>query len=897
MRNLKRALSLALASVMLLGMMVVGSSAAFSDADEIVNKEAVEITAGLGLFAGSDGKFNPAGTVTRAQMAAVIAKMFYGSDLNADTYKGGNKFNDTVSFEGGWAEGYINLGVEKGWFKGYGDGTFKPGNEVTTAEAVTMLINLLGVDAGQGTWPMTVMAAAEDIELFDLECELKPAPATNVALTRDQLAVMVWNALNYSADGVEGYKVVGSNITFKSWADAAAYADAAYEDWDATFVSEVRNDTLAETVFEIQTTTGYVTANQATGEDYTVVNGVNLNLETGLDELGHFVTAYYQEAYRNEKNPGTAYCLVEEVEYITVAETIDSKKDYLAAFGTKVEALDEITILSFDGAAEAPEAVAYDKDEFVADAGTYLVSIETGKIIAYIAPVSYTVDTVARVTTTAGKEAIKIGTTLYDNTEDEDEIVEYDGIAEDDIVVIKNIAGIAYVEKLTATADQKVTKTSSKDGKDYAYLNGTAYELAGANVTAVEGMVASASASSEITYDAYIYDGKLIGLIETAGAASLSDTIYVVGVYSLEVAGNYAPADYYYAQGVNAEGKEVSTLIGVDDLGETELPEGFYTFKKSTEKEEAKKDIMVATPAVDADAFDKNTDKFFVEALTDTVNADELKKDDKFVYIGEGDRVYLTSNTKFVVIDATTIGDELELVTYTGAIAKAIAEDDVITVAVSLDANENMLAEMVVINSASVSLKAEDYIFVVDGDDYSAVENGYEYTVFFTSTNEFKTIVADTTYETGFYGDYTTDEDGIYDLGATDEYADILPGQIFAGVFGESAIISDDIDLYDAANAFIVDLRVEDVLEESEVAEIETLKDIISANKAKYKVEFIAIVDTTDDDNEKVTHIFVTDILVPVYDEETNEIDSWVSETYVPEVEGEEIPEGEGEEA
>ena len=46
MRNLKRALSLALASVMLLGMMVIGASAVsindFTDQDEIVNKEAKE---------------------------------------------------------------------------------------------------------------------------------------------------------------------------------------------------------------------------------------------------------------------------------------------------------------------------------------------------------------------------------------------------------------------------------------------------------------------------------------------------------------------------------------------------------------------------------------------------------------------------------------------------------------------------------------------------------------------------------------------------------------------------------------------------------------------------------------------------------------------------------------
>ena len=58
MRNLKRVLSLALASVMLIGMMVVGASAAnyddFSDKDKIVNKEAVSTLVELGVIAGKD---------------------------------------------------------------------------------------------------------------------------------------------------------------------------------------------------------------------------------------------------------------------------------------------------------------------------------------------------------------------------------------------------------------------------------------------------------------------------------------------------------------------------------------------------------------------------------------------------------------------------------------------------------------------------------------------------------------------------------------------------------------------------------------------------------------------------------------------------------------------------
>ena len=79
MRNLKRALSLALAAIMLVGMMVVSASAAgfddFSDKDEIVNKDAVSMLTILGVINGKeDGSFfDPAGNVTRAEMAKMIA--------------------------------------------------------------------------------------------------------------------------------------------------------------------------------------------------------------------------------------------------------------------------------------------------------------------------------------------------------------------------------------------------------------------------------------------------------------------------------------------------------------------------------------------------------------------------------------------------------------------------------------------------------------------------------------------------------------------------------------------------------------------------------------------------------------------------------------------------------
>ena len=78
MRNLKRALSLALAAIMLVGMMVVSASAAsyndLTDKDQIVNKDAVSMLVTLGVIEGKpDGSYAPTEACDRAQMAKMIS--------------------------------------------------------------------------------------------------------------------------------------------------------------------------------------------------------------------------------------------------------------------------------------------------------------------------------------------------------------------------------------------------------------------------------------------------------------------------------------------------------------------------------------------------------------------------------------------------------------------------------------------------------------------------------------------------------------------------------------------------------------------------------------------------------------------------------------------------------
>ena len=195
MRNLKRALSLALASVMLLGMMVVGSSAKgiddFTDKAEIVNQDAVAVTSAIGMFEGyEDGSFGPENVVTRAEMAVIICTMLYGAGVNVNQFAETSVFTDVPA----WAQGYVNLCSSLGIVAGVGDGKFDPNATVTTAQAVLMLCRALGyfqsaADFGSN-WMLAATAKGTALGLYgDLKL------AANEGLTRDNVAELVFNAL------------------------------------------------------------------------------------------------------------------------------------------------------------------------------------------------------------------------------------------------------------------------------------------------------------------------------------------------------------------------------------------------------------------------------------------------------------------------------------------------------------------------------------------------------------------------------------------------------------------------------------------------------------------------------------------------------------------------------
>ena len=194
MRNLKRALSLALAAIMLLGMMVVGASAVsyndFSDRTEIVNKDAVSMLTTLGVIDGKpDGSYAPEEFVTREQMAKMISVIMNQGSDNNDLFVGVPSGLTDVA--GNWALGHINYCYSLGIIAGRGDGRFDPTANVTASEAAKMLLVAAGYNPSSegfvgADWSINVNAKASALGIFR-----NYTKSTMADLNRDDAALLI----------------------------------------------------------------------------------------------------------------------------------------------------------------------------------------------------------------------------------------------------------------------------------------------------------------------------------------------------------------------------------------------------------------------------------------------------------------------------------------------------------------------------------------------------------------------------------------------------------------------------------------------------------------------------------------------------------------------------------
>ncbi|MDN4602809.1 S-layer homology domain-containing protein [Paenibacillus sp. F6_3S_P_1C] len=84
----------------------------------------------------TDGSFRPERNVTRAEMATLITRI-----LGTSTLEGSHEFTDVTSSH--WAQAAISAAAQSGSVQGYTDGSFKPDQAITRAEMAVVLQPLL----------------------------------------------------------------------------------------------------------------------------------------------------------------------------------------------------------------------------------------------------------------------------------------------------------------------------------------------------------------------------------------------------------------------------------------------------------------------------------------------------------------------------------------------------------------------------------------------------------------------------------------------------------------------------------------------------------------------------------------------------------------------------------
>ena len=138
--NLKRFFSLFLAAVMMVSLLAVNAHAAnankitdYGDAYGHWAYEALAWAVDNGVLVGtSEDKLNPDGYLTRAQMAAMIDRLF-------NTYKSADISRYTDVPRGSWHHDYIAQAVHMGTFAGYSSSRMGPNENITREQAMVVL--------------------------------------------------------------------------------------------------------------------------------------------------------------------------------------------------------------------------------------------------------------------------------------------------------------------------------------------------------------------------------------------------------------------------------------------------------------------------------------------------------------------------------------------------------------------------------------------------------------------------------------------------------------------------------------------------------------------------------------------------------------------------------------
>ena len=499
MRNLKRALSLALAAIMLIGMMVVSASAAsyndLTDKDQIVNKDAVSMLVSLGIIEGKpDGSYAPTENVDRAQMAKMLSVIMNKGVDNSALYQSVN--SGLVDVNTNWAKGHINYCYTTGIIAGRGNGKFDPSATVTALEAAKMLLVAVGYDPAiegfEGAdWAINVSVRADEQGIFEGFTKDLSAP-----LNRDDAALLIYNALDVEmiqSYTTNNYPIVYSDhrtILSDKYGVIKVEGVVTANEW--AILDDDTDTALQEGKTRIYNPDGILstTGNTAVAQDSSAnVKTQVFNVSTPVDMLGKAVTMYVKKTTILADSTVYGAPVVSDVN--TVIETGEKVTGGDSKDDDSLAALLKGTGLATDKATEYYhnyEEVAIDSadvDDIMNVKGAALTVIDNDND-GYV---NYVISVEKSLTHVSGVSSKNETTTLYglpgdDVIDNEDIVTTATDLTKGDVVLVVQYGGRTYVEEpKTVTGEMELFNAKNKDdNKNYIKVGGEEYKQDGLEV-------------------------------------------------------------------------------------------------------------------------------------------------------------------------------------------------------------------------------------------------------------------------------------------------------------------------------------------------------------------------------------------------------------------------------
>ncbi len=523
MRNLKKVLSLVLCVAMMLSVMVVGAGAAFSDQSKIKNTEAVDACTALNIIGGyPDGSFKPEGNITRAEVTKMICVALNGGKNPAVSTNTTPTFSDVRNnANAAWAEGYIESCAAQGIVSGVGGGKFAPNGNVTGVQLAKMLLVSLGYKSENegftgNAWATNVNVRAAQKGLYaGLE-----KMDSNAAITRDNAARMVWNALQAYEVEYKTNLVAGANGQLSTQVTVSDKVDGnfkkitllrdKYDAWTnvGTLVG-VKNNEISLYMND---------ADQATSD---LVNKAPNNASIKFtkvskdysDLMGQKVKVIFKNGKTNDVIG--VYATSDNTTYTVNQADIDTSGAKIDANGTKLSVDSNGVVVYTDGqkTAEGWTAASF-KNEKSANVVTLIDTdgdndIDTACIKTY---------TVGKVTSVSSSSVI-IGGKTY---KFDDDNISKDLKKDDWAIITENLYNdnkdIVKADMKTTKVD--ATKNQGKDPADYKVefkLDGTWYTVA---TTAKNDIKSNAKSGVTVKYVAV--NGILFYAEKSSGSDSVS---------------------------------------------------------------------------------------------------------------------------------------------------------------------------------------------------------------------------------------------------------------------------------------------------------------------------------------------------------------------------------------